>query len=143
MNASDAPAGATATNDSAVDNANRLALAATVLAALAFLVAASQAILEHLSSSDDRGKCTYEAIGTAAKEVGIGWNWKFWKLRVYYPLIDLSFAHVLATASRNFVTTAIESGTGPFSSKEFQERHPDWAWTPLSETDDVSFNTVA
>jgi hypothetical protein len=78
---------------------NNISLAAAVLAAGAFVIAFAQAFMEYLGSSASRGKCTYEAIGMSAKSTSWGWNWRFWKLRVYYPILDISYEKVRDAAT--------------------------------------------
>jgi hypothetical protein len=138
MNSSDASTGVAPKDD---DSEIRLALAATVLAAAAFLVAASQAILEHFGSSGDSAKCTHEAIGAVARKVKRSWNFKFWKLRVYYPLLDLSSKEVLKTAAFNSVTTAIDAPSGPF--RAIKRKRKGWEWHVMKERDDISFFALA
>ncbi|KAF2452709.1 hypothetical protein BDY21DRAFT_155318 [Lineolata rhizophorae] len=83
------------THDPDQQQSNRLAQGALVLAAGAFFVAALQAILEYASSSSTRDKCTEAAIGVSHRLVKYGWNMKGWRLKVQYPVLDLSQKKVM------------------------------------------------
>ncbi|KAJ4202015.1 hypothetical protein NW759_015483 [Fusarium solani] len=125
---------------SAEDKANRLALGAIVIASVAFIVAFLQFVLEYFASSEARSKYTYEAIGPSAKHVKFRPNWRFFKLRVKYPLLDLSFSKVF-TAVCTSELLAIDSLKSPL--RRVCEDKPHWGWQVMGETDNHSFNMVS
>lgn len=117
-----------------------VALAALVLAAAALVVALAQALMQYLSSSDARRKCTYEAIGISAKSTKMGWDWSFWKLRVYYPLLNISKQAVLDAAFHR-EEYHIDAHSSPL--RQLSDRDG-WGWLVLEETKmDNSFLTVS
>lgn len=121
------------------DEENQLALGAIVIASVAFIVAFLQFLLEYFASSEARSKCTYEAIGPSAKHVKFRPNWRFFKLRVKYPLLDLSFDKVFRAAC-NSELLAIDSLESPLRRVEGKPR---WGWQAMQETDRLSFNMVS
>lgn len=125
---------------SAEDKANRLALGAIVIASVAFIVAFLQFVLEYFASSEARSKCTYEAIGPSAKHIKFRPNWRFFKLRVKYPLLDLSYSKVFSAACTSELL-AIDSLKSPL--RRVCEDKPGWGWQVMRETDKLSFNMVS
>lgn len=124
--------------------ANQLAMAATVLAAGAFVMAFLQALMEYIGSNEARSKCTYEAIGMTAKQVKFGWNFTFWRLRVYYPLLDFSFAAVLDQAVRQTNKDAINAPLSPMSALTRRKgQSKTFGWRAMTETENTTFNDVA
>lgn len=120
-----------------------VALAALILAAGAFVVAVAQALLQYFSSSEARGKCTYEAIDRSAKSTKLRWNWTFWKLRVYYPVLDLSFKAVM-TATLQQTDHEINSNWSPLRGLALATKDRRWVFKVLDEKDtDTSFLTVS
>lgn len=122
-----------------------VALAALVLAAGAFVVALAQALMQYFSSSAARGKCTYEAIDMSAKSTKLGWNWTVWKLRVYYPVLNISFTTVMRAAAQQ-ASFHIDAPLSPINKltklKEGDRKF--WGFTVLEETQtDTSFLTVS
>jgi hypothetical protein len=124
-----------------------IATSALVLAAAALVVSLAQALLQYLSSSEGRGKCTYEAIDASAKSTKLGWNWTFWKLRVYYPVLNISFSSVMRAAVEQ-AKYHIDAHESPIS-RLTKDRKPEderelWGFTVLEETEtDTSFFTVS
>lgn len=119
-------------------------MAALVLAAAAFVVALAQALMQYFSSSEARGKCTYEAIDMSAKSTKLGWNWTFWKLRVYYPVLNISFASVMG-AAMDQAKEHIDAPHSPIArmAKAKKGQRKGWGFTVLEETEtDTSFLTV-
>ncbi len=126
-------------------NDGPVALAALVLAAGAFVVALAQALMQYFSSSDARGKCTYEAIDMSAKSTKLGWNWRFWKMRVYYPVLNINFTNVMRAAVEqgNYRIDAPESPIRHLARFKEGERKG-WRFGVLEETEtDTSFLTVS
>ncbi|KAK4150014.1 hypothetical protein C8A00DRAFT_37391 [Chaetomidium leptoderma] len=122
-----------------------IAMAALILAAGAFVVSLAQALMQYLASSDARGKCTYEAIDMSAKSTKLGWNWTFWKLRVYYPVLNISFSTVMQAAveQSNYHIDAPESPLSKLAKSKEGDRQS-WGFTVLEETEtDTSFLTVS
>ncbi|KAK4233080.1 hypothetical protein C8A03DRAFT_39236 [Achaetomium macrosporum] len=122
-----------------------IATAALVLAAAALVVSLAQALLQYLSSSEGRGKCTYEAIDASAKSTKLGWNWTFWKLRVYYPVLNISFSSVMRAAveQSNYHIDAPQSPISRLTKEKKGDRSM-WGFTVLEETQtDTSFFTVS
>jgi hypothetical protein len=118
---------------------NRLALAATILAAGAFIVSFLQVLLEYLGSSEARNKVTYQAIGDSAYLVKFGWKWRFWKLSVKYPLLKFNHETLLMLAHRE-MSKGIDMGGSPM--KPLGVKY-DWLWSTMEEQDKVDFNSVA
>jgi hypothetical protein len=122
-----------------------VALAALVLAAGAFIVAVAQALMQYLSSSEARGKCTYEAIDMSAQSTRLGWNWRFWKMRVNYPVLNISFGTVMRSAMDQ-AKYHIDAPKSPIARLAgfTQGIRKDWAFVVLEETEtDTSFLTVS
>jgi hypothetical protein len=81
-------------SDQNINTSDRIALAAAILAAAAFIIASLQALLEYSSSGVERDKCTTSAIDVSRKAVYRKWSFRAWKWRYYYPELDLSFHKV-------------------------------------------------
>ncbi|KAL2264055.1 hypothetical protein VTK26DRAFT_2841 [Humicola hyalothermophila] len=121
-------------------NEYSVTLAALILAAGAFVVALAQALMQYFSSSEARGKCTFEAIDISSKSTKLGWNWTFWKLRVYYPVLNISFSTVMRAAAEQ---RHIDAPKSPIT--RFRKAHgrDNWGFTVLDEREtDNSFLTV-
>ena len=104
-----------------------------------FVISFAQALLEYFSSSEARNKCTYQAIGGSAKLVKFGWQWRFWKMRVQYPLLDLSSRSVLDLAFKS-VSRTINFEESPVV--EIVRKH-DWTFYPIRERDDSNYFTMS
>jgi hypothetical protein len=147
MDPNNPPTGLSASDQNSLDD-YPVALAALVLAAGAFVVALAQALMQYFSSSEARGKCTYEAIGMSAKSTKMGWNWTFWKLRVYYPVLNISFTTVMRAAVEQ-ADYHIDASSSPISKlahlkEEDRKGRRQWGFTVLEETEtDTSFLAVS
>ncbi|GAW16999.1 hypothetical protein ANO14919_064480 [Xylariales sp. No.14919] len=73
-------------SDVLASGANRLALSAVIIAVVAFLIAALQAIFEYPHSSA-RHKCDSVAIGPFSKKVLTKWSFRHLRRKFYYPEI--------------------------------------------------------
>ena len=120
--------------------ANRTAVAAAVLAAGAFVVAFAQFILDYFSSSEARNKCTFPAIDASAKQVKFGFNRKFVKLRVYYPVLDFSFASILQLQGITATKAAINSPESPIEA--IRAKH-DGRWRAVTEQERITWKHIA
>ena len=76
-------------NGSGMDPEYLVAMVAAVLAGLAFLVASLQALLQYVTSSTARFKCSRSVIGSAHKMVKKSWSLVSWKWKYRYPIINL------------------------------------------------------
>lgn len=144
MDPNNPPTGLSASGQNSLDD-YPVALAALVLAAGAFVVALAQALMQYFSSSEARGKCTYEAIDMSAKSTKMGWNWTFWKLRVYYPVLNISFTTVMRAAVEQ-ADYHIDASSSPINKlASFKEGdRKGWGFTVLEETEtDTSFLAVS
>jgi hypothetical protein len=119
--------------------ANRIALAAAILAAAAFVVAFAQTILQYFGSSESRNKCTHSAIDVSSKQVKFGWSWKFWKLRVYYPALDFDYKKILLLLNED-LKHQIDAPGSPMS--EVADARG-WYWKSIMEKDRIDHHTVA
>jgi len=72
-----------------------VAIIALVLAAGAFLAALLQVIIEYITSSSVREKCSRGALGGWAKYTKTGWDIRYWRLHVVYPQINLGCPDIL------------------------------------------------
>jgi len=127
-------------NMSDSSSANTISLAAAILAAGAFIIAFAQALLQYFSSSESRNKCTFSAIDVSSKQVKFGWSWKFWKLRVYYPVLDFDFQSILLLQLEASLKNAIDSPKSPL--EKIRKKHG-WHWRSVMEKDEISRRTIA
>lgn len=81
---------------------DRTSLAAAILAAGAFVTSFLQFVLEYISSSDSRSKCNRAAINFAAEDVSHKWSFKSWKMKLYYPELDMSCFRILQALQAGF-----------------------------------------
>lgn len=79
-----------------MDDSTLLALVAVILAALAFIAAFLQVLLEYASSTTARNKCDVNAIGPAANQTKWSWSFSDWKLRVEYPRLRMDRSELIA-----------------------------------------------
>lgn len=115
-----------------------LSLIAVILAALAFIVAFLQVILEYTTSSPWRNMCSQGAIGPSAKERKLGWAFRRWKLKVYYPLLSLKFEDLLLRFLVSDVGTIEKS---PVLRNICDRRG--WGWRPVRSSEKITWRTVA
>jgi len=81
--------------NSLANTANRLSLAAAILAAAAFIVSFLQALLQYSSAGNERDKCNKCAIHIAHKMASRHWDFREWKWRYLYPELDLKAASII------------------------------------------------
>ncbi|KAH0556283.1 hypothetical protein GP486_005792 [Trichoglossum hirsutum] len=118
---------------------NRLALAAAILAAGAFVVAFMQALLEYISSNSAMRKCSPCAIGYSSYLVKRRWNFRFWKLRVYYPLLALEKMNILNVLFiQSLQSIELDDGISEIAALNSQ-----WAWRNINEDDVPKWLQVA
>ncbi|KAI9773499.1 MAG: hypothetical protein M1839_002081 [Geoglossum umbratile] len=118
-------------NGGSDSTSNRLAMAAAVLAASAFVVAFSQAFLEHINSNSAMRKCTPCAIGYSSRLVKRGWDFHFWKLRAYYPLLNLERGRILNLLFIQSLTSIeVDDDVG-----KIEELNKRWGWKNIDEGD--------
>jgi hypothetical protein len=117
-----------------------IALAAAILAAAAFITSFLQALLQYLSSSESRSKCSRPAIGPWHKLVKWRWSLQDWKLKIYYPTLYLTSGKVLneIIASRRESIHAV-----PFIDRIRQHRGDEFSWRNTERTDRVRWWHVA
>ncbi|KAF2679815.1 hypothetical protein K458DRAFT_263315, partial [Lentithecium fluviatile CBS 122367] len=113
-------------------------LVAAILAAAAFIVAFLQTLLEYMGSSASRNICSSSAIGYAARQVKWGWSLGSWKLKVYYPLLDMS----QRTLMLNFISAELNGISMDDKMDSIRKAH-DWAWRPIESTEAITANTIA
>jgi hypothetical protein len=116
-----------------------IALSASVLAAAAFVVAFLQVLLQYLTSSEVRQKCTQPAIGLSAKQVRRSWSFRSWKMKVYYPLLRLDTGRIMLHMMRNEMAGISYSST----LKPLTKTHQNWAWRAVQAHDRLTIWTVA
>ena len=123
--------------------ADTLAIAAVVLAAGAFAVAFLQAILQYASSSQSRNKVSPAAIDVSSRHVKTGWSWRYWRLRVYYPLLYFSYQEILnlSVAASDTSIDGRDSLIKGFQRANKDARH--WAWRTVRRTDKVTWRNIA
>jgi len=115
-----------------------LGLVAVILAALAFIVAFLQVILEYTTSSPWRNMCSQSAIGPSAKQRKLGWTFRRWKLKVYYPLLRLEFDDLLWHFLRSDVRTIRKSP----AMRDVADRR-DWKWRDVRSSEKITWRTLA
>lgn len=81
---------------------DRTSLAAAILAAGAFITSFLQFVLEYISSSESRSKCNRAAINFAAQDVSHKWSFSSWKMKLYYPELDMSCFRILQALQEGF-----------------------------------------
>jgi len=115
-----------------------MGLVAVILAALAFIVAFLQVVLEYTTSSPWRNMCSQAAIGPSAKQRKLGWTFRRWKLKVYYPLLRLQFDDLLQA----FLRSDLETIEKDMALREIAHRH-DWGWRPIKSSEKITWGVVA
>ncbi|PVI02126.1 hypothetical protein DM02DRAFT_670801 [Periconia macrospinosa] len=80
--------------NSLAEAANRLSLAAVLLAGSAFVIAFLQAILQYVSASEERIKCNFSAIDISEKHKRWSFSFLHWKTKFYYPELNLSLQNI-------------------------------------------------
>ena len=105
--------------DSLAVIANRVSLAAAVLAAGAFLVAFLQALLEYSSSGAERHKCNECAIHIAKKMAYRRWSFRSWKWRYYYPELDIQVDKIFKQLTASIINESTIEGSflGPLGQR--------------------------
>jgi hypothetical protein len=121
-----------AASKNTVDMNTRIALAACILAAAAFMVATIQANLEYLSSGPSRHKCTYSAIGYSSLQVR--WRLSWWRLKVFYPLIRFDSARVSLFAFIQSINTIEQED---FIS-QLRDMHQNWGFRTVKEEESLT-----
>lgn len=113
-----------------------IALVAVVLAAFAFVISFFQLLLEYMSSSASRNLCSYSAIGATAKQVRYGWNFRAWKLRIFYPAIRMEPKSLLLLSlfSRDASVRSAMRGIG---------QKDGWIWRTRGADETVHKNDIA
>jgi len=116
-----------------------VSIAAAILAAAAFLVAAVQAILTYVSWGP-RHKCTSAAIGHTSKQVTVT-NWvRFWSPRVRYPLLNLDWTTIITYLARTVVDADINRYP---RLDDLKRSHEGWYWRPIESNDKTTWWNVA
>ncbi|KAI1859191.1 uncharacterized protein JN550_012204 [Neoarthrinium moseri] len=111
-------------DNSLATTANRLALAATVIAVAAFFTSALQALLEYAGAGESaRQKCNFPAIGLSSNLVLQKWSFLRWRRKFYYPQLNLSIAPIL----RNLNVDKKE-GQLTWLFRGLLQEHPDYYW---------------
>lgn len=117
-----------------------VAIAAVVLGGGAFIAACLQAVLEYLSSSSNKAKCSIAAIGSANKLVKTSWSWSQWKLKVQYPLLNLDTSDVLAST---WIASVNDDISTENSLRQLQKKNSSRRWRPVTADDRLSSWDVA
>src|SRR5271156_6643787 len=73
---------------------DKVAFAALILSAGAFVMVCLQVIYEY-SASNLRDKCSTGAIGGWHRYMKTGWDVRSWSLRIMYPQVNLGIKEVL------------------------------------------------
>jgi hypothetical protein len=135
MNVTTQPSSLAASDNSS----NNIALAAAILAAAAFIVATAQTVLEYASSSAARNKCAFSAIDASSKQVKLRWSWRFWRLRVYYPVLEFSVRRTLSL----MMNATAKSIDGDHSPMQPIRRSHGWDWAQIEEKDNIKGKNIA
>lgn len=115
-----------------------MGLLAVILSALAFLVAFLQVVLEYTTSSPWRNMCSQAAIGPSAKQRKLGFTFRRWKVKVYYPLLRLDFRDLKQAF---LLTDAAYIGKHhPF--RAISRRHA-WSWRPIQSNEKITWRAIA
>jgi hypothetical protein len=119
---------------------NKVALAAVVLAAGAFIVAAGAFLTILSGSREARRKCGAAAIGVTAAQVKFRWSFSQWKLKVYYPILDLHHSPVL----RLFLMSSLQGiEYSPLASLGRSKPTRRWGWRQIKMNDKITRRTIA
>jgi hypothetical protein len=118
---------------------NALALAALIISVFAFVVAFFQAVLAYFSTSSSRQRCTRAAIGPSASLGKIRWDFRWWRLRVYYPIVSLRAPDLLKEQVRLYRDSikAFDKRLGNLA----KERN--WYWCDVNVYDQLKWYHVA
>ena len=125
--------------DSSGNSSNNIAIAAAILAAAAFIVAIAQTVLQYASSSASRNKCTFSAIDASFRQVKLRWSWRFWRLRVEYPVLDFGYGRILDLMLSSSLQ-GINSLTSPID--DIRDVHK-WNWSSIEEKDVIKRGAIA
>jgi len=129
------------------------AIAAFVISIVAFVIAWFQGVLEYLSSSSSRHKCNRAAIGNSESMVKWGWNFRWWHLRVSYPILNLR-AEPLLEQQKSLYAASIKTiklsdgrssqgnqGSGRTLNSLVVDR--EWLWKDVEDHDITRWHHVA
>ncbi|KAK4446745.1 hypothetical protein QBC34DRAFT_145044 [Podospora aff. communis PSN243] len=117
-----------------------VAIAAAVLGGGAFITACLQALLEYLSSSSNKAKCSIAAIGSANKLVKTSWSWSQWKLKVQYPLLNLDAGPIIAST---WIAAQSDDISTERRLRQLLKKDPRRAWRCITADDRLTSWDVA
>ncbi|KAI9803567.1 MAG: hypothetical protein M1825_001910 [Sarcosagium campestre] len=112
-----------------------VAFGAVILAAAAFLVTFLQTMLQYVSSSNSRHKCSTAAIGRAHKLVNWHWSFTSWRLKVKYPLLDFNHVSVM----REFYRQSHQTLKSEPEMRTIINKRKGWGWRSRQTGDRVGF----
>ncbi|EED22219.1 hypothetical protein TSTA_094650 [Talaromyces stipitatus ATCC 10500] len=116
---------------------DRTFLAAAILAAGAFVISLLQLVLQYISSSETQNKCNRAAINFSEKDVTHKWSFRSWKLKVYYPELDMSCFRILEA-----MQDAWEYGIDYSNIKDFAYEQGMW-WHILHADDEPGWRNIS
>jgi hypothetical protein len=110
---------------------DRMALAAVVIAVLAFFISILQTLIAYLTSQL-RDKCSQGAIGGWQKYSKTGWDFWNYRLRVLYPQVDLDCLTILTV--RRKLSVQLSNHSPHF--QKFIKGSPGMGWADMLHCDD-------
>src|SRR5271170_7365769 len=90
-----APAASSTASPSSSTSSDQSTIVALVLAAAAFLISFLQMLVQYLTSSPTRDKCSQGAIGGWHTYAKTRWDFFNYRLRVLYPVVNLDCVKIL------------------------------------------------
>jgi len=115
-----------------------LSILAVILAALAFVASLLQVLIEYMSSSTERNICNASVIGAASKGTAYGFNIKAWKLRVFYPLLQMDPSKILKAYMRTQLDLIQQN-----ESIGVIREHQDAVWRPRESDEKITSDIIA